>query len=110
MARIKKWTPVLVKWADAVTHSDPQDSTDPALVEPAVRYSVGHLLAWDRRKGITIAMEDDHEAGTEGDCQTVTHIVQGMILQVTVLVMGEVAYTSGSRKKKIKQPLDNTTE
>lgn len=83
-----KWTVVRVRWRDAVTVRDASNSNDPTLCNTAVRYTVGHLLKFDPRNVISVAMEDDREgegilAEDEGDvdCQTITNIPAGMILR-----------------------------
>lgn len=88
---------------------DAHDSEDTDLFEPAIRYTVGHLLYWNKSKGITVAMEDDREADADGDCQTITTIGSGMILQVVAFLTGDVVYERQPRKKSVKEPLDNTT-
>lgn len=80
---MKKWTPVVVTWVDAVTEHEPADSVKDDF-PLAVRKSIGFFL---RRTsdGITICMEDDREAGTAGDCQTITTIPKGMLKNVQPL-------------------------
>lgn len=108
LKRIPKWTVVRIKWADAATFHDPSNSDDPDLYEPLVRFTVGHLLYWDKRKGITVAMEDDREAGMESDCQTVTVIPAGMILAVEAYESPQIMF-SRSPKKKVSKALDKPT-
>lgn len=89
MKRLKKWTPIVVTWVDAVTvreemHSDQLDDAKPIL-----RRSIGFLLQQNRQE-VVICMEDDRlkNDGTN-DCQTVTGIPRGMVRAVTPLYYNE---------------------
>jgi len=82
--KLKKWTPIIVTWADAATEYGPANS-DNDFPCP-IRRSIGHFIRRDGEK-VTIAMEDDRGANLgESDCQTVTSIPEGMIRSVTILV------------------------
>lgn len=81
---MKKWTPVIVTWRDAVTYHDPAKSTDdfPA----AERCSSGFFLKRNAAGDITICMEDDRKSKNDAsDCQTITTILSGMILEIVEL-------------------------
>jgi hypothetical protein len=81
--RLKKWTPVLVEWHDAVLHEGPQNSDSEFRI--AIRYSVGHFVKRSDT-GFTIAMEDDrNDEGDASDCDNASTIALGMIRAVTVL-------------------------
>lgn len=107
-----KWTVVRVRWRDAVTVRDPSNSNDPTLCNTSVRYTVGHLLKFDARNVISVAMEDDREgemAEDEGDvdCQTITNIPAGMILRAVAYpedAVPFVFYEAPKRKATSSMP------
>jgi hypothetical protein len=84
IARLKKWTPIIVTWLDAATYHEAAHSEDD--FECWIRKSIGYFIK-RTPEAITIAMEDDREHGkdNENDCQTVTSIPISMVGAVTVL-------------------------
>lgn len=81
---MRKWTPVVILWKDAVTYHDPARSSDdfPA----AERRSIGFFLKKNTASDVTICMEDDRSSKSpESDCQTVTTILAGMIVRIIEL-------------------------
>jgi hypothetical protein len=61
------------------------------LNPPALRSTIGFLLK-KNRSGITVCMEDDRQADSDNDCQTVTTIPAKMIVKILELaVVGERA-------------------
>jgi hypothetical protein len=81
--RLKKWTPIIVTWIDAVSLEGPQHSD--TSFECVTRHSIGHFLKRSAEI-ITIAMEDDRSVDEASDCDSVTSIPLGMIRKITVLV------------------------
>lgn len=82
---MKKWQPCIITWKDAVTYHDPGNSTTDEF--PVVeRRSCGFFLKKNATGDVTICMEDDRKsADGESDCQTVTTILSGMVVEITEL-------------------------
>lgn len=85
MKRMKRWTPVVVTWRDAVTVREEMHSDDLEDAKPVIRRSIGFLLKMNRSE-VVICMEDDRaKDDSHSDCQTVTGIPRGMVVAVTPL-------------------------
>lgn len=105
MAKIKKWTPCIVSWKDAVTVHEPANSEDAFPV--AIRNSIGFLIR-KNTEGVTIAMEDDRAAEFgEHDCQTVTTIPSKMVITVTAL---DRAPAAPPRRRREPMPTTNESQ
>lgn len=84
--KLKKWTPVIVTWRDAVTVREEMHSDDLQDAEPVIRRSIGFLLKANKRD-VVICMEDDRlKDDGHSDCQTVTGIPKGMVVAIRALV------------------------
>ncbi len=87
VSRIPKWTPVIVRWIDAVTVHDPMHSSDLGDAEPVERSTIGFLLNNSKTK-VTICMEDDRESHDPArDCQTVTSINKPTVVKIERLYL-----------------------
>jgi hypothetical protein len=88
MAHARKWSPVVVLWEDAETHSDPINSEEfIATYKPLMRKTIGFLLHRDKER-IFVAMDSDRSramADGGNDCQTTTVIPAAMIHEVKYL-------------------------
>lgn len=89
---VKKWTPVIVTWRDAVTVREEMHSeADIDDATPVVRKSIGFLLKANRKE-VIICMEDDREKrDPDSDCQTVTGIPRGMVESIAALCVSQPA-------------------
>ncbi len=95
--RLKKWTPVIVRWEDAVTVHDPMHSDDLDDANPVERTSIGFLVR-KNAKAVTICMEDDREShDPDRDCQTVTSIGARMVIEVIPLELAEKSEVRNER-------------
>ena len=86
MKKLKKWTPVVITWRDAITVRDEMHSENLEDAEPVIRRSIGFLLK-SNKHDVVICMEDDRaKDDAHSDCQTVTGIPRGMVVAIRPLV------------------------
>ena len=85
MKAIKKWTPIILTWRDAVTVREEMHSEHLEDATPIIRRSIGFLLKMNKNE-VVICMEDDR-AKDDGhdDCQTVTGLPRGMVIAIRPL-------------------------
>lgn len=89
MARVKKWSPIVVVWDDASTVYEQKHSDDLGDLS-ARRHTVGFLLI-SNRKEVVVCMEDDRGMDDpDSDCQTVTRIPRRMVQRIIPLVPGDL--------------------
>lgn len=85
--RLRKFQPVVVTWEDARSvydHSDSDEIAEEFEAKPCIRRSIGFAIGYSRTR-IVLAMEDDRGASLPTDCQTITTIPRGMIVDITRL-------------------------
>jgi hypothetical protein len=80
---MKKWDIVTVEWEDAYsTSADPKKSLEFVRdYKPCIRLNVGFFLHKDKDR-IFICGIKDVEANADGDCEDLTVIPMGMVLDI----------------------------
>lgn len=79
---MRRWTPVIVSWEDAVTIGQAHSDDD---FETVIRSTIGFFI---RRtaKSITVCMEDDRKTkNPEADIETTTTIPIALVKEVITL-------------------------